>query len=180
MNAAQNDTDPVISYRLAPAGAIPNHPHWPLLVYPAVVTIEGADPAGAFEALFDRNRWPPAWRNGVFPFHHFHTNAHEALGVYSGEVTVQFGGDDGVVVTALPGDVIVLPAGTGHKKLSSRGALGIVGAYPVGQHPDMRTPLLSSARRSAEAIAHVPLPECDPVYGAGGPLFTHWASQEHS
>jgi len=23
-------------------------------------------------------------------------------------------------------------------------------------------------------IAHVPLPACDPVYGAGGPLFEYW------
>jgi len=34
--------------------------------------------------------------------------------------------------------------------------------------------VLSSARRSAEAVAEVPLPECDPVYGAKGPLFAHW------
>jgi uncharacterized protein YjlB len=86
---------------------------------------------------------------------------------------LQFGGDGGVVVTARPGDVIVLPAGTGHKKVSSRGALGIVGAYPAGQHPDACTPLRSNARR-AEAVAHVPLPECDSVCGADGPLFTHW------
>ena len=174
MSTMQSHTKRVIAHRLPPAGAIPNHPRWPLLVYPGAVAIEGADPAAAFEALFSRNRWPAAWRNGVFPFHHFHSNAHEALGVFSGEVTVQFGGDGGLTVTARPGDVVVLPAGTGHKKLSSRGALGIVGAYPAGQHPDMRTPLLSSARRSAEAVTGVPLPECDPVYGAGGPLFTHW------
>ncbi len=78
MNTAPNDTGHVIAHCLAPAGAIPNHPHWPLLVYPGAVAIEGADPAAAFEALFNRNRWPAAWRNGVFPFHHFHTNAHEA------------------------------------------------------------------------------------------------------
>jgi len=108
-------------------------------------TIAGSDPAVAFEELFDRNRWPAAWRNGVYPFHHFHSNAHEALGVYSGEVTVQFGGDDGIVVTARPGDVIVLPAGTGHKRLAWKGALGIVGAYPAGQHPDMcRLPVSAS------------------------------------
>jgi uncharacterized protein YjlB len=145
-------------------------------LYPGVVAIEGADPAAAFEELFDRHHWPAAWRNGVFPFHHFHSTAHEVLGVYSGEVTVQFGGDSGVTVTARPGDVIVLPAGTGHKKLSSRGALGIVGAYPAGQRPDMCTPLLSNARRSAEAVSSVPLPECDPVYGARGPLFMHWTA----
>ncbi len=96
------------------------------------------------------------------------------LGVYSGEVTAQFGGDEGIVVTAQPGDVIVLPAGTGHKKLSSRGVLGIVGAYPAGQHPDMCTPLLSSPQRQAAAIARVTLPQRDPFYGEGGPLLAHW------
>jgi uncharacterized protein YjlB len=174
MKAAPNDTLRVIAHHLAPGGAIPNHPRWPLLVYPGAVAIGGADPAVAFESLFDRNRWPAAWRNGVFPFHHFHSNAHEALGVYSGEVTVQFGGDSGIVVTARPGDVIVLPAGTGHKKLSSRGALGVVGAYPAGEHPDMCRPPISNSQRSTDAVALVPLPECDPVYGAGGPLFSHW------
>ena len=174
MNSAPNDIHRVIAHSLAPSGAIPNHPRWPLLVYPGAVAIAGADPAVAFEELFDRNRWPAAWRDGVHPFHHFHSNAHEALGVYSGKVTVQFGCEGGVVVTARPGDVIVLPAGTGHKKLSSRGTLGIVGAYPAHQHPDMCTPLLSNLKRSAAAVARVPLPECDPVYGAGGPLFAHW------
>jgi uncharacterized protein YjlB len=164
----------VIAHRLAADGGIPNHPRWPLLVYPGAVKVAGPDPAAAFEALFDANRWPAAWRNGVFPYHHFHTTAHEALGVYSGEVTVQFGGDGGIEITARPGDVVVLPAGTGHKKLASRGALGIVGAYPAGQHPDMNTPLLASARRAAEAVARVPLPDLDPVYGAGGPLFEYW------
>ena len=180
MDTPSNETSRVMAHRIAPAGAIPNHPSWPLLVYPAVVAIEDAEPAATFEALFARNRWPPAWRNGVFPFHHFHSNAHEALGVYSGEVTVQFGGESGVLITAHPGDVIVLPAGVGHKKISSRGALGMVGAYPAGQHPDMCTPLLSNARRSAQAVMEVPLPECDPVYGVRGPLFTHWTPLIHS
>jgi uncharacterized protein YjlB len=164
----------LVAHLLAPAGAFPNHPRWPLLVYPAAVAIEGADPAAAFETLFERNCWPAAWRNGVHPFQHFHSTAHEALGVYSGEVTVQFGGDGGITITANPGDVIVLPAGTAHKKLSSRGKLGIVGAYPEGQQPDMCTPLLSNIRKAARQIEDVPLPKCDPVYGAGGPLFSHW------
>lgn len=159
------------AHLLAPAGDIPNHPRWPLLVYPGAVTIEGDDPAAAFEALFTKNRWPAAWRNGVFPFHHFHSNAHEVLGVYEGEVTVQFGGEPGVVLTARPGDVIVLPAGTGHKRLASRGRLGIVGAYPQGARPDTVTDLHLS--RQAQ-IAAVPLPVADPVFGAAGPLFAHW------
>jgi uncharacterized protein YjlB len=174
MSDTSNNTQ-VIAHRLAPGTQTPNHPRWPLLVYPAAVSITGPDPATAFEALFDRNHWPCAWRNGVYPFHHFHSNAHEALGVYSGEVTVQFGGDNGVIVTARPGDVIVLPAGTGHKKLSSKGTLGVVGAYPAGQqHPDLRKAPVSDTSRHADAIAAVALPDLDPVYGKAGPLFTHW------
>ena len=158
----------VVAHLLAPAGSIPNHPRWPLLVYERV--LETATPE-AFEDLFTRNRWPAAWRNGVHPFHHYHSNGHEALGIYSGEVTVQFGGDPGVTVTAKRGDVIVLPAGTGHKKLSSRGSLGVVGAYPEGQHPETCRVF---SEKHLEAIAGVPLPPCDPVGGPKGPLFTYW------
>jgi uncharacterized protein YjlB len=140
-----------------------DHPRWPLLVYAQA----SSDPTPEFfEELFTRNRWPAAWRNGVFPFHHFHSNSHEVLGVYEGEVTVQFGGDAGVALTAKPGDVIILPAGTRHKKLSSRGALGIVGAYPEGSDPD--------TCRGSSKVRDVPLPACDPVYGLGGLLFTYW------
>jgi uncharacterized protein YjlB len=161
----------VVAHLLASGGAIPNHPRWPLLVYPGAVTVPGAE---AFEELFTRNCWPAAWRNGVFPFHHYHSNCHEALGVYSGEVTVQFGGDAGVTITARPGDVIVLPAGTGHKKLASRGNLGVVGAYPQGTQPDTCMPAGTDAAKSAAAVLRVPLPACDPVAGAEGPLFSYW------
>jgi uncharacterized protein YjlB len=161
----------VVTHLLAADGSIPNHPSWPLLVYPQV--LKDARPE-AFEELFTRNRWPAAWRDGVFPFHHYHSNSHEVLGVYEGEVTVQFGGEAGVTLTAKPGDVIVLPAGTGHKRLASRGALGIVGAYPEGSAPDTCMPPVAGFRKCADKVARVPLPSCDPVYGPGGPLFTYW------
>ena len=137
---------------------------WPLLMYPRALEAPAPE---AFEKLFTQNRWPAAWRNGIFPFDHYHSNSHEALGVYAGEVTVQFGGDRGVTLTAAPGDVIVLPAGTAHKRVSSRGALGIVGAYPEGSRPDTCMGVPDKSPRIA-------LPACDPVLGAKGALFQHW------
>ena len=162
----------VVAHLLAPDGAIPNHPRWPLLVYPGAVAIAGADPASLFEDLFTRNRWPAAWRNGVHPFHHYHSDGHEALGVYAGEVTVLFGGEHGITLTARPGDVIVLPAGTGHKKLASKGSLGVVGAYPQGASPG--TSMKAFSGKTLASIDAAPLPAADPVYGARGPLFEHW------
>lgn len=164
----------IIAHLLPAHGGIPNHPRWPLLVYPGAVALQDDDPAAAFERLFDANDWPAAWRDGVHGFHHYHSTAHEALGVYSGEVTVRFGGEHGIDIVARPGDVVVLPAGTGHKRIGARGPLGIVGAYPAGQRPDTCTPATRSASRAAEAVARVSLPSSDPVFGARGPLFEHW------
>ena len=82
-------TEP-LTFTFAGDGAIPNSP-LPLLVYRDAMP---PDPA-AIERLFAANRWPPAWRDGVHAFHHFHSNAHEALGVARGEATVLFGGPNG-------------------------------------------------------------------------------------
>jgi uncharacterized protein YjlB len=176
MNVQADLAEKVVAHLLAANSGVPNHPRWPLLVYPGALfpPNKTADLAATFETLFTRNGWPAAWRNGVYPFHHFHCDAHEALGVYSGEVTVQFGGENGPAITARTGDVVVLPAGTGHKKLGSRGTPGIVGAYPAGQHPDMCRPAVTRLAHFAAAVARVALPAGDPVHGAGGPLFAHW------
>lgn len=168
------------AYRLPADAAIPNHPHWPALVYEAAVPIAGDDPARAFEALFARNQWPPAWRNGVYAYPHFHTTAHEALGIYAGEVTVQVGGEGGVVLTARAGDVLVLPAGAGHRRLASRGALGVVGAYPRGQNPDLCRPCAAALRAHLRVVCAVACPPCDPVLGEHGALLRLWAATAQS
>ena len=70
MNKSSDDVQ-VIAHHLARSGDIPNHPRWPLLLYPGAVVIIGPDPAQAFETLFDRNHWPAAWRKRPPPFRHW-------------------------------------------------------------------------------------------------------------
>ena len=54
---------------------------YPALLYRAVLPADHADLGRAFEALFEANEWPPAWRAGLYEMHHYHSSAHEVLGI---------------------------------------------------------------------------------------------------
>ena len=103
--------------------------------------------------LFTANGWPAAWRNGIYPFHHFHSTAHEALGVYAGTATARFGGEGGIDMTVSAGDVVIIPAGVGHKAIEASANLGIVGAYPAGTGPDLCRGAPAERPASLAAIA---------------------------
>jgi uncharacterized protein YjlB len=153
----------------------PNNEACPLLTYEGVVKLPSDDPARIFEELFSANGWRGSWRNGIYGYHHYHSTAHEVLGIYSGEAQVQLGGPNGITVTLHPGDVVVIPAGVAHKNLGSSGDFGVVGAYPAGQNWDMNYGKEGERPQVDENIAQVPMPETDPVYGAGGPLIDAWS-----
>jgi uncharacterized protein YjlB len=70
-------------------GGIPNA-ELRVLVYHDVDAAR--DGAAACEQLFAANDWLGVWRDGIFPFHHFHSTAHEVLAVVSGTARVMLGG----------------------------------------------------------------------------------------
>lgn len=152
-------------------GAIPNSP-LPVLVYHDVP--EATD-AGRCVRLFADNSWLGAWRDGIYAFHHFHSNAHEVLGVVAGSAWVMLGGPNGRELEIGWGDVLVLPAGTGHCKLGGQGLL-VVGAYPDGMQCDVCRGEPAEHDAAVARIGAVPLPARDPVDGAGGPLLSLWGA----
>jgi len=157
-----------LTFTFADDGAIPNS-RLPLLVYRGAVPADAA----AIERVFAANHWPPAWRDGVYSFHHFHTTAHEVLGIARGHVSVLFGGPSGQVLTVQAGDVVVIPAGVGHCNQGQSDDLLIVGAYPAnGPGPDTRRGKPAEHAMAVRNIAAVPLPSADPV---GGTLRQVWS-----
>jgi uncharacterized protein YjlB len=159
-----------LCFCFADDGAIPNS-LLPLLVYRDAVPADAA----AIERMFAANGWPPAWRDGVYPFHHFHSTAHEVLGVARGEVSVLFGGPGGEVLTVKAGDVVVVPAGVGHCNRGQSADLLIVGAYPDdGPGPDLRRGVPEEHDAVVRAVGCVPVPAADPVHGEEGGLRRLW------
>lgn len=164
----------IVTFRFADDGAIPNHPTLPLLVYKNALKVEGSDPASIAEAAYARSGWGGTWRNGIFDFHHYHSTAHEALAIVRGRATVLIGGEEGERLEVSAGDVMVLPAGTGHKRLSSSTDLLVVGAYPAGQQWDLCRGEAGERPQVLQNIREVPLPNTDPIFGDEGPLIQHW------
>jgi len=155
-------------------GFIPNHPRWPLILYRSVIRRpRWLDPAAIFEDLFAMNGWAASWRNGIFPYVHYHSRIHEVLGVARGVASVQFGGPHGRTVRIKAGDVAVLPAGTGHQCLEASEDFLVVGAYPPRGTYDVCTSVRVHAR-AVKTIARVPRPATDPVYGKGDGLLSAW------
>jgi uncharacterized protein YjlB len=145
----------------------------PLLFYEEAVSRGVADPE-AMETLFAANGWPPAWRASVFTYHHYHSTAHETLGVARGSARLMLGGPEGREFDVEPGDVIVIPAGVAHRRLDSSGDFLVVGCYPPGQNWDLLRGDVGDRPHADHNIARVPVPITDPAGGAFGPLLTHW------
>jgi uncharacterized protein YjlB len=162
------------SFLLKDDGVFPNNGKLPLLVLTGAIDLSGKDPAASVERLFAANGWVNSWRNGIYPFQHYHSTAHEVLGVYAGWVKARLGGPGGVTIIAEPGDVIVIPAGVAHKNLDQSQGFRVVGAYPRGQMWDMNYGKPGERPAADKQIKKVPLPVTDPVYGKNGPLLEIW------
>ncbi|MBL8203163.1 MAG: cupin domain-containing protein [Blastocatellia bacterium] len=163
----------VVAHLIKDAVTIPNS-RLPLLIYQGALDLPKDDPASAIEALLHQHQWGNDWRNGIFTYHHYHSTAHEALFVYSGSCKVQVGGEGGRIETVNAGDVIIIPAGVGHKNLGQSSDFHVVGAYPPQQNVDMNYGKPGERPRVDENIARLTLPPMDPVFGKTGPLLDHW------
>ena len=167
---------PLLSMTFIDDGVFPNS-ELPVLVFQQVFSDGEVVAPSEIEKTFHKNRWTGSWRNGLFSFHHYHSSAHEVLGIYSGWVKAELGGPSGKILAAKAGDVIVIPAGVVHKNIDQSIDFKVIGAYPKGQIPDMKNGRPGERPVSDQNISLVKLPEYDPVQGLNGPLPGIWKNQ---
>lgn len=166
-----------VTYRFADDGSIPNNPALPLVLYRGGVDLAGSpDPEAKIESAFGSNGWGNLWRNGIFRYAHYHSMIHEAMGIARGRAKVRFGGENGEAIDIIPGDVVVLPAGTGHQCLWHSAELVVIGAYPPNGKFNLCRGSKAEHAEALRSIPQVPLPAADPVFGPDGPLLTLWRS----
>ncbi len=70
------------TYAFADDGRIPNNPTLPLILYRGSVDLSGSpDPEKLIEKTFADNGWGNMWRNGIYPYVHYHSLIDVALGI---------------------------------------------------------------------------------------------------
>jgi uncharacterized protein YjlB len=116
--------------KFADDGSVPNNARLPF-IYRSAIDLSGTpDPEDVIESVFRDNGWGDMWRNGVYEYMHYRSMIHEVMGIARGRAKVRFGGAQGREFDLMQGDVVVLPAGTGHQGLWVSPDLVVIGAYP--------------------------------------------------
>ena len=163
------------SYMFTDDGSVPNNARLPFLIYRGVIDLIGTpNPEDAIEKVFRKNGWIDLWRNGISPYVHYHSMIHESMGIARGRAKVRFGGKTGQDIEIKKGDVVVLPAGTGHQCLSASRDLVVIGTYPKTGRYNLCRGSKREHTKALGSIPQVPLPETDPVFGRQGPLLRLW------
>lgn len=124
--------------------------------------------AQAVQKVFHKNNWKNAWSDGIYSFHHYHSNTHEAIAVVSGHAWIIFGGPSGRRLRIEKGDVVIIPAGVGHKCTKSSLDFLCVGAYPGGAQYDTNLGTLEDFKKTETRIKKLSKPSLDPIFGKEG------------
>src|SRR4051812_2685667 len=76
-------------------GVFPNNNLLPVILYKGILDLPLFSPAQKVRNLFHENNWKNSWVDGIYDYHHYHSNTHEALGIIKGNAIILLGGDNG-------------------------------------------------------------------------------------
>ncbi|GAO43083.1 cupin domain-containing protein [Flavihumibacter petaseus] len=146
----------------------------PVLHYRDVLNIPWWFPATRVKQLFRQHGWSNNWTNGIYTYAHYHSNTHEVMAVIKGSTVIWLGGEEGVTVDLIKGDVLVIPAGVAHLNLGKEKDVICVGGYPGGKDFDINYGKPQERPWTDKKIYALSLPSMGPIYGENDPLLQVW------
>jgi uncharacterized protein YjlB len=148
----------------------------PLIMYKKafLVPLQKNVAADNIQKIFIKNKWGNSWRNGIYDFHHYHSNTHECIAVAYGNAKVIFGGPGKRSLLIKQGDVVIIPGGVGHKCLTASKDFLCIGGYPGGKEYDIKLGTKEEKAKATERIKKLSIPSRDPVFGNEGFLKVYW------
>lgn len=161
------------SHTISDNGIFPNS-HLPVLIYKNILDFPLFFDAVYIANLFEKNEWTNHWKGGIYTYHHYHSNAHEAIGIYKGQTELLLGGEDGIKITLEKGDVLIIPAGVAHKNLGNEHVVACVGAYAGGASYDLCLGKPGERPLADATLLTLSLPDRDPVLGLKGGTEKYW------
>ena len=170
------DTNPhILHFSLKRNKNFPNST-LPVLIYKKVLILPDQKNKAAeiIQKIFAKNSWSNAWRNGIYDFHHYHSITHECMAIGSGTASVLLGGPNGKKIKLTQDDVIIIPAGIGHKCLHASENFLCVGVYPQGKDYDINRGIAGELEKALKNIHKLSLPQKDPVFSKQGFLKIYW------
>jgi len=161
-----------IHFTCAPSGLYSNS-HLPVIYYRSAVDLPVFFKKSAVKKVLGRNGWSHL-RTTEIPDHFCYSDCHIVIVSIRGSMTLQFGGEFGQRVRLQRSGAIVIPAGMVYRTYSQRETSTYLTAQPKGPARNIHVEI-SHRRPNRSAIASLPTPPADPIYGAPGPLFRLWA-----
>ncbi|KAJ5161600.1 RmlC-like cupin domain-containing protein [Penicillium capsulatum] len=163
----------VTSRLIPPWGYIPNTSiqSKPLMIYHGAFNATAAELTQRLETV---GEVMPQWIYTMYSQTHFHSTTNEVLAVVAGRARLCFGGEgnpDRFEPTVRQGDLIIVPAGVGHRLLNDEGdePFKMVGSYPHHKQWDMCYGQPGEEEK-VEGIRSVAWFHRDPLYGDTGPV----------
>ncbi|GLB06291.1 hypothetical protein AtubIFM57258_001588 [Aspergillus tubingensis] len=167
----------VTSRQIPKWGGIPNTSiqSKPLMIYHKAFNASANDLAAHLEEIGEVR---PQWVYSMYSQTHFHSTTHEVLGVVSGRARLCFGGEanpERFEPTVEKGDLIIVPAGVGHRLLEELGSdqgdpFQMVGAYPPQKQWDMCYGDSREEDKVSRNIHALSWFHSDPLCGQDGPV----------
>jgi uncharacterized protein YjlB len=175
MNHRANTDPHILHFVLKRNKNFPNS-KLPVLIYQKVLNLPNPKKKAVLtiRKIFSRNGWSNSWSNGIYDFHHYHSNTHECMAICFGKADVILGGPKGKKIKLEQGDLIILPAGVGHKCVKASEDFMCVGAYPQGKDYDTNLGKKIELEKALSNIKNLSQPSEDPIFGKLGFLKTYW------